>query len=369
MTNQINKINCFADAEARYRDTKPLVSKKHTLEQDVRPIGDRARKYERIIKVSDTCYALSCGGRADPVFTWGGIATQFQELHPITLEEIARLSPIVWRKLKDGTETITIRNGAGDWAHNHIYSFIERALPRNMWFHQTNQGKQFVSASGSLKAHLPKTTSAPKYVVEYWKAEKQKHKSNMSLWARNYMEAATAGDDGLSVTFKREENGGFTLVGEPHKVMVDRTYVNKELKASLKKDIAAFLEHVTILYPLMQAQINWQLKDHTNKELKQIAKELKLEKQVGGLYGNLFQGAEPKLIHRIIKDQEHPMRHSLTLTAMFKIYDAVSGFQMWKHKDTPSEEVEKKRNAHIRSSVNKWINEVCGFNNTIRKEI
>lgn len=368
MTNYINKINCFADAEARYNDTKPLVSKKHTLEQDVRPVGDRARKYERIIKVSDTCYALSCGGRVDPVFTWGlSVNNQIRHTYPITPTEIGRLSPIVWRKHKDGTETITIRNGAGEWQHNHIYSFINRALPRNIWFHQTNQGKQFVSASGSIKAHLPKTTSAPRYLVEYWKAEKQK--GNMTSWCKQHMRAATAGDDGLSVTFKREENGGFTLVGEPHKVMVDRTYVNKELKASLKKDIAAFLEHVTALYPLMQAQINWQLKDHTNRELKQIAAELKLKKQVGGLYGNLFQGAEPKLIHRIIKDQEHPMRHSLTLTAMFKIYDAGSVFQMRKHSDTPSEEVEKLRNAHIRSSVNKWINEVCGFNNTIRKEI
>jgi hypothetical protein len=367
MTNYIKKINCFADAEARYRDTKPLVSKHHTLEQDVRPVGDRARKYERIIKVSDTCYALSCGGRVDPVFTWSISDKTYQEAHPITPAEIARLSPIVWRKLKDGTETITIRNGAGEWAHNMVYSFMYRALPRNIGFVQTREGRQFLNTYERSRIYLPKTTSAPRYLVEYWKAEKKKGK--MTSWNKAYMNAATAGDDGLSVTFKREESGRFTLVGEPHKVMVDRTYVNKELKASLKKDVAAFLEHVTALYPLMQAQINWEFRNHTSKELKQIAAELKLEKQVGGLYDNLFQGAEPKLIHRIIKDQEHPMRHSLTLTAMFKIYDAVSGFRMWKHKDTPSEEVEKLRNAHIRSAVNKWINEVCGFNNTIRKEI
>jgi len=367
MTNYINKINCFADAEARYRDTKPLVSKKHTLEQDIRPVGDRSRKYERIIKVSDTCYALSCGGRADPVFTWGISATQFQELHPITLKEVARLSPIVWRKLKDGTETITIRNGAGEWSHNMVYSFIERALPTSIWFHQTNHGKQFLSVRGNPRVHLPKTTSAPRYLVEYWEAEKQKGK--MTSWAKAYMNAATAGDDGLSVTFKRGENGGFTLVGEPHKVMVNRTYVNKELKASLKKDIAAFLENTVVLYPMMRAEINWQLKDHTNKELKQIAAELKLEKQVGGLYGNLFQGAEPKLIHSIIKDPDHPMRHSLTLTAMFKIHDAVDHFRDWRYSDAPSEEVEKLRNTYIRSEMNKWINKTCGFTNTIRKEI
>lgn len=85
----IEKINCFADAEARYNNTKPVVSKLHTLEQDVRPIGARTRKWERIIKVSDTCYALSCGGRVDPVFTWGEADLQIRAQYPITPDEIA----------------------------------------------------------------------------------------------------------------------------------------------------------------------------------------------------------------------------------------------------------------------------------------
>lgn len=368
MTNYINKINCFADAEARYRDTKPLVSKHHTLEQDIRPVGDRARKQERIIKISDTCYALSCGGRADPVFTWGlSVDNQIRAAYPITPAEIARLSPIVWRKLKDGTETITIRNGAGEWQHNHIYSFINRALPRNIGFVQTREGKQFLNTYERSRIHLPKTTSAPRYLVEHWKAEKQKGK--MASWAKNYMKAATAGDDGLSVTFKREENGRFTLVGEPHKVMVNRTYVNKELKASLKKDVAAFLEHVTVLYPLMQAQMNWELRNHTIKELNLIAKEHKLLDRIGSGYGNPFQEADPKLIHSIIKDPDHPMRHSLTIAAIIEIKAAVDHFRDWKYSDSPPDEVEKLRNTYIRSEMNKWINKTCGFTNTIRKEI
>jgi len=368
MTNYINKINCFADAEARYRDTKPLVSKHHTLEQDIRPVGDRVRKYERIIKVSDTCYALSCGGRVDPVFTWGlHVDNRVREAYPITFAEIARLSPIVWRKLKDGTETITIRNGAGEWAHNMVYSFMYRALPRNIGFVQTREGKQFLNTQERSRIHLPKTTSAPRYLVEYWKAEKQKGK--MTSWAKAYMNAATAGDDGLSVTFKREENGRFTLVGEPHKVMVDRTYVNKELKASLKKDVTAFLEHVTVLYPLMQAQMNWELRNHTIKELNLIAKEHKLLDRIGSGYGNPFQEADPKLIHRIIKDPDHPMRHSLTIAAIIQIKAAVDHFRDWRYSDTSPAEVEKLRSAHIRSAVNKWINKTCGFTNTIRKEI
>ena len=105
------------------------------------------------------------------------------------------------------------------------------------------------------------------------------------------------------------------------------------------------------------------------KELNQIAAELKLEKQVGGLYGNLVQEADPKLIHSIIKDPDHPMRHSLTIAAIIQIKTAADHFRDWKYSDSPLEDVEKLRSKYIRSEVNKWINKTFGFTNTIRKEI
>jgi len=132
----INKLDSFADAEKRYNDTKPVRSKHHTLEQDVRPVGKRSRKWERIIKVDDSTYVLSCGGFFDSVFDWGPGDETFRRQHPVTTEEVVRLAPIVWRKHKDGTETITIRNGAGDWSHNAVYSFVSRALPHELWFRQ-----------------------------------------------------------------------------------------------------------------------------------------------------------------------------------------------------------------------------------------
>ena len=52
-----------------YANTKPLVSKCHTLEEDIRPIGDRNRKYERIKKMNDKCYILQDGYHSgDEVF-------------------------------------------------------------------------------------------------------------------------------------------------------------------------------------------------------------------------------------------------------------------------------------------------------------
>lgn len=358
----ITPINCFADAEARYNNTKPLVSKHHTLEQDLRPIGNRNRKWERIVRVDANTYALTNGGPADPVFTWGGSDQKFRDQYPITAAEIARLSPIVWRKHKDGTETITIRNGAGPWHHNHVYSFIGRALPRELWFRQTRIGKQFIyNRSKGQTVHLPKTSSAPRHVIEYYKDQKKTAKNQH--WVNRYIKAYTPGEDGLSVTFKREANGTFTLVGEPHKVMVYRTRMNKELKGSFKADIAGLLESAMAFYPMMRTQLTWSLQNDTNKELVDIVKERKINGYHHS-YGALFNQSEPELVRAILKDPEHPMRHGLNIAAMYVINSAMSGLRNYED----DEDMNDARNKSVRAHFNRWISKLGGFTVTTREE-
>lgn len=358
----INKINCFADAEERYNNTKPVVSKHHTLEQDVRPLGARNRKWERIIKIDDDCYVLSCGGRVDPVFTWGPGDTATQNKYPITTDEIVRLSPIVWRKHKDGTETVKIRNGAGEWSHNNIYSFLSRALPRELWFRQTRVGKQFIyNRSKGQTVHLPKTTSAPRHVLEYYM--EQMKKAGNQQWALRWANVYTPGDDGLSVTFKREANGTFTLLGEPHKVMVNRTRMNKELKGSFKADIAGLLESAMAFYPMMRTQLTWSLQNDTNKELVDIVKERKINGYHHS-YGALFNQSEPELVRAILKDPEHPMRHGLNIAAMYVINSAMSGLRNY----DDDEDMNDARNKAVRAHFNRWISKLGGFTVTTREE-
>ena len=62
-------LNSFEQVEACYNNTKPIISKNQTLQHDIRPIGDRGRKWERIAKVSDTCYMLLNGELGDNA-TW-----------------------------------------------------------------------------------------------------------------------------------------------------------------------------------------------------------------------------------------------------------------------------------------------------------
>ena len=50
-------LNSFDDVKKRYEGTKPIASKVNPVSDDIRPIADRKRKHERIMKFSETCYA------------------------------------------------------------------------------------------------------------------------------------------------------------------------------------------------------------------------------------------------------------------------------------------------------------------------
>jgi hypothetical protein len=367
----INKINSFAEAEQRYNDTKPMRGKRKA--DNVRPLGDRRRHWERIAKVNDSIYVLVCGGHADTVYNWGSGQTTFREQYPLTAEEVVRLSPIVWRKHKDGTETVTVRNGAGEWNHNSRYSFIERALPRELWFKQTRNGKQFIyNRSKGQDVHLPKTTSAPRHVTEYHKD--QASQPGASDYAKRWMNVFTEGDDGLSVTFKREENGNFTLVGEAPKVMVDRTRMNKDLKSNFKADIAALFTNATAIYPLLADQMknSWTFGREKGKELEAIAKEHGLEELYGKYSSTPFHMARPELVRDILKDPDHPMRHGLNIAAMIEIADVVRKYENHRRhlefKDLPTEHLDDECSKSIRTRFNRWISQLGGFTVTTREE-
>jgi hypothetical protein len=353
----INNLSSFDEVAKKYADTKPVRSTSHTIEQDVRPIAKRARKWERIIKVNDHCYALSCGGYADPVFNWG--YTDQLKTHPLTPKDIALCSPIVWRKHKDGTETITVRNGPGEWQHNQTYSFISRALPVKLWFRQTREGKQYIYNHGQGQTlHLPKTRTVPRHVLEYHK--QRAAKNNTSWYTKRYLKAFQTGDDGLSVTFKRESDGKFTPVGEPHKVMVDRTRVNKDEKREFKPHIEALYGWAQAMYPMMRDQLNWNFRMEINKQLEQIAAEHKIKGYTKS-HSILFVNADATLVRAILKDPEHVMRYGFGVAVMMSMHDAEGSY----NGDMGDVEALAK---HIRARFNRWINEMAGFATKVKME-
>jgi hypothetical protein len=83
-----NKINSFADAEARYADTKPIRGNN----MDMRPLGKRSRKWERVLKIDDNCYAL--------LRVWHRFRYRLEavEHNGATRAEVRMLAPILWER-------------------------------------------------------------------------------------------------------------------------------------------------------------------------------------------------------------------------------------------------------------------------------
>lgn len=360
----ITRLNTFDEVAGRYGKTKPLVSKQHSLQDDVRPIGERRRKWERIVKLDDNTYGMSCGGTGDPIFNWG--YSEELKKFPLTREEIARFLPIVWRKHEDGSETVTIRNGFGDWSHNSIYSFLNRALPYGAAFRAGNRdGKQYIlCASGDI--YLPKTKSVPRHIYEYYKERKS------AAWAAQRIKDMTPHDDSLSITLKRVDNK-FYLVGEPPKEYVNRTRVDRNNKAAMKPHIEQLWSWAVTMHPLMKGNLGWNFRAELSKQLNELAKANSI-KGYDINYNYPLQSCTPALLREIIADPEHVLRYGLGVAAIIELDDASDRFARgernarWPHDPAMDDDYYKRQRKYVRAAFNNWVNRVAGFTSLIKEE-
>jgi hypothetical protein len=185
------RLSSFDQVAALYDSVKPMRGK--LKDQDVRPIGDRRRKWERIVKISDDCYLLFDGnGSGDNVDFW-----TYSTPNQVSRAEMIELAPIKWER--DGKdEYVTLRNGSGlNWTHSGRYDFLARTCPRSMDVEVTG-GKQFVRNrvfDGEDKHYLPKSAYFP---------------NGKTNWGQNM--DSPAEDDDVYLRFKRDGWSIFSLV-------------------------------------------------------------------------------------------------------------------------------------------------------------
>ena len=321
-------LNSFADVEAKYNNTKPMVSKNHTVSQDIRPAGNRKRKWERVKKISGDCYILLTGyGLEDDVFGWG------DNKDDVTTEEQVALAAICWQRDAQGVETIKVRNGIGDRAHSSHYRFLEEALPRGLGFYIKN-GKQFVSNGYERdKYYLPKTKYVPKHVWDGWTTNNAR--------ALNYYSPT---DDGAFLTFTRTNPHMFNFSGDLHTIpKPPRKIVDKELKAQYKEPIAEYLEWISTVAPMLRVD-DWQYCQSMRKEVYDYVKEQpEPHNKIGG-----FGKVSAELMLEIVTKPEHPLRLHMAV-------DFVAEYSIIQH--VKSQDDVKT----VRLQYNRWINRRCGF--------
>ena len=335
-------LNSFAAVEDKYNKTKPLVSKNHTVSQDVRPVGERRRKWERVKKISDDCYIVLSGyGYEDDVFSWRGFGTI------ISVEEQVALAAICWQRDAQGVETIKIRNGTGDHAHTSHYRFLEEALPRGLEFHIKN-GKHFVSVVDHAAVpwvkdtyYLPKTRYVPKRMWDYWVNQN-------TPGAVRAVEYYSPTEDGAFLTFTRTGVHEFKFSGELHTVpKPPRHIVDRKLKAKYKEPIAEYLEWINAIAPLLRID-DWEYCNTMRKEVYDYAQGRRRQKAKRRIYRNSSVLVPPGIMLEVVTEPDHPLRLHMAL-------DFVENYRIIQH--VKSQDDIKT----VRTQYNRWINKQCGF--------
>jgi len=344
MTLHYYDIDSFKWVETRYNNTPPVREHEHGTKRDIRPIGDRAYKWEHIHKFSDACYGLFDGADGDPV------QIQMWRFDKPTTAESKKLCPILWERHRDGTETVTIRNGSGTNAHNARYSFLQRYLPRALRFENRN-GKHFIynSDAGSMY-YLAKSrtiTAARKQHID---------RGTKNWWLKK--ERFISRDDGAALTFERRvdtEIARFAFVGGGLAVpKPPRTVVRKSEKAKHKQAIADFWEFACAMGPMLpidsyqyRYDLRKELIEHTDKSNNNNNNNNNTTFYNGREFFNLPH----KFAREVLKDTNHPMRLNLLVEFV---------------KDSDIQYVETDADAQrVREQYNRWINKVCGFTKQI----
>ncbi len=327
---QNNYLNTFDKVAACYESTKPIRGK--LAPHNVRPLGDRARRWERIKKINNNCYLLMDGYYSgDDVFsTWysGGNTGKPTEA------EMINLAPIVWRRHRDGTTTIKVRNGTGQGAHNGRYSFLDRHLPNSMRFIIRN-GKHFVSLYGA-EYYLAKSKTTAKCALP-----KSEHKNRWNSYL-------TARDDGVALTFRVDDDKISFVDGGKKLPVPPKVRVDKEAKAKMKDAIAEFREWAFTMYPLLP------VKDREYRE--RMRNEVHEVLDIRGWPWNMLDLFDVKVAKQIIRDPDHTLRVHFMYSLMGQ-----TDYHLSNTYDSDAAHAKA-----VKAQFNSRINKACGFNKKVR---
>ena len=342
MTLTWTNYTSFESVVAHYEDIKPIRERTLGTSRDIRPIGDRNRKQERIVKLSRNCYALSDGyHRGDGAFTyfspsWGRGLMEYY-------------APIVWRKHKDGSESVRIMNMTGPDYGSDItrYSFIDRHTPQGLHFIRGN-ARQYISASptwGTSSMHADKIFLAKGKTVP---AEEYKDKQGYLSGAAHKYEVthgwAQRKDDNAALVFEKYGSGNWVHNTTTGKGVPNGPHVNKELKAQYKDALKKFFQWGMIMSPLIPLQ-----QDYIMERIDEIRKHFHPHVT--------FEPWKPEWSREVISDADHPMRLQLWIMFASQTHDGWGYSPTYAVKAVQTEDDLRR----VRARFNSFINTNAGF--------
>jgi len=330
------KISEFDRVAKHYKSIKPMKSKNHPIEQDIRPLGDRSRKWERVKKFSDNCYAFYDGNGGDNI-SW----SEYHNDGNLSDEDHKALAPMLWTREVGGwnREILRVRNGSGQFAHNGRYSFLERALPKGFGFDIDN-GKQYIILN-KTRYYLPK--------------------SDYGNYYRRNDATALQVDDKKYLEFERDMVNGWQIMADSFTYVPPRTLVDKERKKQFKPAMDSYYSWLCVMAPMFRehledfeyhydddaCQARYQAKHNIAREKKdELFAYAKEQGWVDESAHNYYYTPEPQHALIIMEDEEHPMRMHMAWSMLM---------------DSPLFKAHESDRKLFRSHYNRWINKVCGF--------
>jgi hypothetical protein len=256
--------NSFDDVVSEYNKTVPIRGARKA--EDLRPLGQRRKWWERIIKVNENTYVLDDGG-------W---AWQRGALYP---ESVLKFSPIVWERRADG-DYITPHNNLNGSGSYSRYNFLMRYTPRGLDFTYNRDGKHYVRTKDYEKHFIPKSKvnfskSVPE-IVEY-----------------------------NCVTFKHEGGDKFTRANPKHLLKTRRW--DKPLVKEYEPKIKAMWDWAQIVLPVLH--LDWETRSIYSQQLHD-----------GYNYYNWKRCIDLKLVRDILDNEEHESRVALAVMACYELF-------------------------------------------------
>ena len=347
MTLTFSRYATFDEVAAHYNDTTPLRGKDNAG-KDIRPIGDRKRKHERIVKISANCYALTCGWTfGDAVFP----AYHYGEAVPATNKTLEKFAPIVWRRLRDGTDQVTLRNGWGPNAHTSHYAFLYRHTPAGMHF-TIRAGRQYLTV-GPTQGIRGNGPSATYYLAKVRTTPKSLYKSyrgriHNARWMRNMAKFVMLHDDNSAVVFQRKDNSEWQHVEGTGRQKPQNPRVNKASKAKFKDDINKFFEWGMTMSPLLP------LEDDDYR----MMRSAELHTYFGKKTLWRAETMDSDKARALVRDDENSMRLAFWVRFASSCANNLWGFNMEYYTQTVKT---KEDLARVRASFNTFINKQLGF--------
>tara|TARA_R100000479_G_scaffold153852_2_gene89797 strand:+ start:71 stop:1174 length:1104 start_codon:yes stop_codon:yes gene_type:complete len=351
----------FEQVEAHYNSIKPIRGRGDMFGPIV-PIGDRRRKFERIIKLSRNCYVLDDGWHmGSPNYYWDkNEKTYLQDRH------MEYYAPVVWKRHKDGRVSVRIMNGTGPShsAFNSRYSFLSRHLPEGMWLRILN-GKQYVVN----ESHTTTTVEGPKYylakgktIPDFWKHTRDEDghwrriytykKDNAALvfWLNKHVSQSANPD----IEFIKWEWDGKSGKSETKRF----TKVNKEAKQAYKQHIKDFFDWgmtMVSMLPLGDREYESKINQEIHKYLQRRAGERDIHGVLGAYNSSAYD--DPKLFKEVLKNEQHEMRLHYWVNFALQCYEGWWNDKTFYIQNIDSQETLTK----VQRQYNNWINTQAGF--------